>query len=87
MAKAGGNNNAQMQAAEQQAVVERATDTVLSRIGRGDEQEAAKIRLAVVAEAELARAVLGPISKAAANGGSMSPTDRLSLGYAQAAVG
>jgi hypothetical protein len=58
----------------------------MSRIGWRDEQEVAQIRLAVTAEAELARAVLEPIGKVAATG-SMSPSDRMSLGYAQAAVG
>jgi hypothetical protein len=67
----------------QRTAAERAIDTVLARIGRGEERTAAEISLAVTAEAELARAVLEPIGKAAASG-SMSPTDRLSLGYAEA---
>jgi hypothetical protein len=58
-------------------------DQVLARIGRGDERIAAEIRLAVATEVETARAVLGPIGKVAASG-SMSPQDRMSLGYAGA---
>jgi hypothetical protein len=86
MAQAGSSREAQDQVAEQRTVAERAIDTVLARIGSGDERIAAEIRLAVTAVAETARAVLGPTSKAAASG-SMSPSDRMSLGYAQAAVG
>jgi hypothetical protein len=83
MAKAGASKGAQLQAAEWRAAAEHAADQVLARIGRGDERIAAEIRLAVATEAETARAVLGPIGKAAASG-SMSPQDRMSLGYAGA---
>ena len=86
MAKAGANKDAQLHAAERLTAAERAIDTVLAKIGRGDEQEAAQIRLAATAETERARAVLEPIGKAAASG-SMSPSDRMSLGHAQTAVG
>jgi hypothetical protein len=85
MAKAGRNADAQAMAEQQLTAAERAADRVLAKIGRGDEQTAAEIRLAVADKAESARAVLGPIVKAAANG-SMSPNDRLSLGYAGAAA-
>jgi hypothetical protein len=79
MAKAGGTRMLSFRPQSSRRC-ERAKDCVLSRIGRGDEHEAAQIRLAVIEEAELARAVQGLIGKTAANGGSMSPTDRLSLG-------
>jgi hypothetical protein len=67
-------------AAGQRTAAERRADAVLAR--EGDERTAAEIRLALTAEADLARAVLTPISKAAA-GRSMSLSDRMSLGYAE----
>jgi hypothetical protein len=81
MAKAGRNADAQAMAEQQLTVAERAADRVLAKIGWGDERTVAEIRLAVADEAESARAVLGPIGEAAANG-SMSPNDRLGLEYA-----
>jgi hypothetical protein len=49
----------------------------------GDEREVAEIRLAVATRADIARSVLLPIGKSVTNG-SMSPRNRMSLGYAEA---
>ena len=60
MTQAGKDANAQAMAAEQRTAVERKADAVLAKIGHGNEQTVAEIRLTAATEAETAKAVLGP---------------------------
>jgi hypothetical protein len=62
--------------------VAEAVGRALAWIGTSDEREIAKLRLQASAEISAAREIIKPAARIAASGVGLTPSERLSLGYA-----